>query len=177
MANITSNKNSKWGYSMADIPYKADRQIVSMMQDLIRDHHPDLLPIMDGIALLFKEKPSKSGGKTVYGKTSKASPILESITGTKWYFVITLSQDGWTDLNIQQRLALLDHHLCACRVDFDDVSGEYKHSIGSPDVVGYYDEIERHGLWRPREDEEDETPDSAEAVEQAFSELKGNSDG
>jgi hypothetical protein len=137
--------------------YVANKEIHDMMEQLIRDYHHDLLPIMDQIVIVFREKAAKSGGKTVYGKSKKASPII-SVLGEKEYkFIIELAADCWeNELAADQRLALLDHHLCACRVDFDDKTGEYKCQVVPPDFIGFREEIDRHGIWRPQESNGDE---------------------
>jgi hypothetical protein len=129
----------------------AEDEIMNTVKELIANHHPDLVMVEDEIAVLMREKGSKTadGERVILGKSKKA-PAIMSILGTKdWKFIIELAQDEWHSLNNKQRIALLDHHLCACRVDLDEsTQGVKKCYIQQPDVVFYRDEVERHGFWR-----------------------------
>ena len=131
---------------MAEI-WKAEESIVQSMKDLIVKHHPDLITLTDQIALLFKEKSSMVGDVEVSGKTAKASPLIGLLGETDWKFVITLCQDAWTNMTDKERLALLDHHLCACGVTQKD-DGTIKCFIRIPDVSFYEGELLRNGFWR-----------------------------
>jgi hypothetical protein len=157
---------------MAEL-YEADKEIRTIMVDLITRFHPDLAVIEPEIALLFKggnaapagdEEAAPAPTKEL-GKTGKAPPILKAITGKDWKFVITLSQDGWMQLNDAQRVALLDHHLCGCRVTEDTEKHTYKYTVARPDVAFYKGEVERHGVWRTSG-----APPTAKLVEQIFGE-------
>jgi len=139
--------------------YVANKDIHEMMYTIIRDYHHDLLAVMDEIVIIFREKASKSGGKAVLGKSKKAPPLIHLLGDKDYKFIIELAADVWNnELATTQQVALLDHHLCACRMDFDEKTGEYKCSIAPPDFVGYKDEIERHGVWRPSDDEGETSP-------------------
>lgn len=128
----------------------ADDDIMNTVKELIANHHPDLVMVEDEIAVLMREKGTKTGdGQVILGKSKKA-PAIMSVLGTKdWKFIIEIAEDEWQSLNNTQRVALLDHHLCACRVDLDDASQGVKRCyIQPPDVAFYKDEVERHGFWR-----------------------------
>ena len=130
--------------------WQASDDVMKTIKVLIANHHPDLVAVEDEIAVLFREKASKAGDDKVFlGKSKKAPAILSVLSDTKWKFIIELAWDQWEDLNDKERLALLDHHLCALRTEEDETSGEIKKCwIQPPDVVFYKDEVERHGSWR-----------------------------
>ena len=62
-----------------------------------------------------------------------------------------------TDHYAPEAQALLDHLLCACSVDQDEVSGEIKCSVVAPDYNAYYENVKRYGNWmyenRPEEEQ------------------------
>lgn len=135
---------------MAEL-YKAEDSVMMTVKDLIGKYHPRLVPIIDEIAVVFKEKASEVGDVTIIGKTSKAPPLLSVLGDVKYKFVITLAQNEWTSMDDKARLALLDHHLCACGVEEDNSGSVSKCYIRLPDVSFFKEEVERHGLWRTSE--------------------------
>lgn len=134
-------------------PYKAEQEVYDLMREVVANYHPDLALVVDEIAIVFKEKASKSGGKITLGKASKASPLFGVLGDTDYKFIITLAADEWANLTIRQRQALMDSMLCACRVEEDD-NGTPVCGIALPDVSYFYDELDRWGDWRPRPPEE-----------------------
>ena len=58
---------------MAEI-WKAEDSVMQSMKDLVAKYHPLLVPVVDEIAVVFKEKSSKVGDVDVVGKTAKAPP-------------------------------------------------------------------------------------------------------
>ena len=72
---------------------------------------------------------------------------------TEYKFIIEVAADEWEDLTGSQKTALLDHHLCACRTEENPQTGDFKCFVAPPDVTYYFDEVDRHGDWRPREDD------------------------
>jgi len=149
---------------MAQDIWKAGPETTKIMVDLINQYHPDLAIIQEEIILLFKDKASVSNGVTILGKTKKAPPILPVLTDKKYdyRFIIEIGADQWNGLSDSQRVALIDHHLCSILVEEDAQSGEIKCSIKPPDFTGYKDEVARHGMWRPLDDE------TLHAVEKMF---------
>lgn len=139
---------------MADI-FKANENIVARVKRIIKDNHPDLFLIQDEIAILIRDKAGKRGGRVVYGKTMKAPKILEILGDTDYKFIIELAGDEWQNLTSSQQEALLDHQLCACRAEEDEETGDVKYFVAPPDIGYYYDELDRHGNWRPELDGED----------------------
>jgi len=125
----------------------AESSVIDSMKDLVAKYHPELVLVVDEIAVVFKEKSSKVGDVDVVGKTAKATPLLGLLGDTQWKFVITLAADAWTNMTDKERQALLDHHLCACGVT-EDKDGNPKCFVRIPDVSFFRGEIERQGFWR-----------------------------
>lgn len=132
---------------MADLWIAGD-DVMNTVRDLIANYHPHLALCDDEIAVLFKDKASKVGDVVIMGKTAKASEVVALLGNTKWKFLITLAADEWQTLTDPQRMALLDHHLCGCRVEENSQTGTAKFFVAPPDVAFYKGEIERHGVWR-----------------------------
>jgi len=135
--------------------WKAGPDVMKMVTTLIAKYHPHLVLIEEEIAVVFREKASEKAGKIIMGNTSKATPLLEVLTDKKftYRFIIEIGADVWNnELDNKQQLALLDHHLCAMKVE-DDGQGVRKYSLRPPDFVGYKEEVERWGMWRPMDDE------------------------
>lgn len=127
----------------------AEDDVQETMRELISQYHPDLVAVEKQTTLVFREKATKAGDGVFLGKSKKAPPLLGVLTDTDWKFVIELAWDEWQSLNSKQRVALIDHHLCACRVELDQKTQDVKRCyIQPPDVAFYKDEVERHGFWR-----------------------------
>jgi hypothetical protein len=135
--------------------YKAGPDVMKMVQDLIAKHHPHLVLIEDDIGVVFREKAREVAGFVIAGATKKAPPLLPVLTDKKftYKFVIEIGQDAWQDLDNRQQMALLDHHLCAMKVEENADTGELKCSVRPYDFSGYKEEFERWGMWRPMDDE------------------------
>lgn len=144
--------------------YKAEQEVLDMVRDLVGQNHPDLALVVDEIAVVFKEKGGETGGRANLGKAAKASPLIGVLGDTNYRFILTLGADHWLELTSRQRKALLDHLLCACRVEDED--GELKCHIAPPDVSFYWDELDRWGDWRPRP--EGEGPEGPSPVQEVF---------
>lgn len=136
--------------------YRADSTVVDIMTELIGQYHPDLAPINQEIAVIFREKAAKRGGQVILGKSQKAPPLIGLLGDTEYKFILELAADEWTGLSATQRQALLDHLLCSCRAVEDDEKGDIKYFIAPPDVSFFYDELDRWGDWRPRPADEDD---------------------
>ena len=134
-------------------PYKAESEVYDLMKEVVANYHPDLALVVDEIAIVFKEKATKSGGKVVYGKATKATPLFGVLGDTNYKFILTLAADEWVNLTGRQRQALMDSMLCSCRAEEDD-KGNLVCSIATPDVGYFYDELDRWGDWRPRPPED-----------------------
>ena len=144
--------------------WKADQEVVDMAEELIKNHHPDLVIVMDEIAFVFREKASKRGEHVVLGTSKKAAPVIKALSGIDYKFIIELAADEWQSLSSRQKQALLDHHLCACRVEEDAEDGSVKCTIAPPDVSFYWDELDRWGDWRPHPDRGNGPPPDVKGV-------------
>jgi len=135
--------------------WKAGPDVMKQVSTLIGQYHPHLALIEDEIAVVFREKASEVAGVIILGKTKKAPPIITTLTDKKFTFkfIIELGADEWQGLANEQQVALLDHHLCSMYAEEDPNTGNIKCGIKPPDFIGYKDEVERHGMWRPMDDE------------------------
>jgi hypothetical protein len=128
--------------------WKAGDDVMNTVTDLIAKYHPDLVLCDEEIAVVFKEKASQVGDVVIAGKTAKAPKLLGILGEVDYKFVITLGADEWQSLSDKQRVALLDHHLCACGVEENPKTGSTRFYVRIPDVAFFKDEVERHGFWR-----------------------------
>jgi hypothetical protein len=144
--------------------WKAGPEVMKQVSVLIGKYHPHLALIEDEIGVIFREKASEIAGMVILGKTKKAPPLMSVLTDKKFNFrfLIELGADEWQQLTPPQQTALLDHHLCSMMAEEDTNSGEIKCYIRPPDFLAYKDEVLRHGMWRPMDDE------TLSAVEQMF---------
>ena len=127
--------------------WKADDDVNNAVKSLIANFHPQLAVCDEEIAVLFKEKASKSGDLVIPGKAAKAGALTALLGDRDYKFVLTLGADVWNELSDSHRTALLDRLLCACQVEEDPKTQEFKYSIRRPDVEYYRDEVKRHGFW------------------------------
>ena len=134
--------------------WKAGNDVNTMMNTLL-GHHPDLVLVEDEIAVVFREKAAKRGGKIVLGSSKKAPSMLGVLGDIEYKFILEIAADEWQGLTNKQQLALLDHLLCGCGVEENANTGTMKCFIRTPDVAFYWDELDRHGDWRPRPENEE----------------------
>jgi hypothetical protein len=146
--------------------WKAGPDIHQVLDQLITDYHGPLVDIAKDIVVIFKQKASRTGGRPVYGKTSKAPAILSVLGEHEYKFVIELGADTWQDLKDDEKTALLDHLLCFISSEIDPKTGDVKYFLTSPDVFYFQQEIDRHGHWRPAPKEETEASAEVESVSQ-----------
>ena len=162
---------------MADTPiWEAGPDIYKAVKSLIPKYHPHLVEVLDQIFIIFKEKASTPGGVTVAGKTRKAPNLLALGLVTenhrKIVYIIEIGHDYWKTLADKQKTALLDHHLCAMTATENEQTGATTFGVKPPDFVGYRDEVERWGLWRPTQN-----PKAPTLVEQMFGKEDRDDDG
>ena len=130
--------------------WKAPDDVVATVNDLIVKYHPHLVSVRGQIAVLFREKASHAGEKAILGKSRKAPAVLGILGDIDYKFIIEIAADEWGLLTDGERVALLDHHLCACKGTEDEQTGDMKFSLQPPDVAFYREEVERHGFWRSK---------------------------
>ena len=151
---------------MAVEVWKANSDVHNKIKELVGQHHPDLALVLDEIVVVFREKAGKSGGKVVLGSSKKVAAIANAIGGTDYKFVLEVASDLWEhELTSKQREALLDHLLTACRCEEDPKSGDIKCSVAKPDIMAFRENVDRYGMWFPKDDDDDdEGPSPVEAV-------------
>jgi hypothetical protein len=139
---------------MSNDVWEAGKDVMDLVHHYIANHHPNLAMVDGDIAVLFRTKATKKGGQVVLGTSRKSPSILDVLGKATYKFIMEIASDEWTLLSNAQQGALIDHLLCACRVEEDPKSGEAKFSIAPPDVQFYWGELERNGDWRPRPQQE-----------------------
>jgi hypothetical protein len=139
---------------MTDV-WVAGEEVYKLMQHFVANYHPSLAGYDKDIAILMRGKASKRGGQKVLGTAKKAPPILDVLGKDSYKFILEIAADEWQTLTNEQQGALMDHLLCACRAEEDEKTQEMKFSIAAPEVSFYWDELKRHGDWRPRPQQEE----------------------
>jgi hypothetical protein len=140
--------------------FMAEPAIHQKVWALVGQHHPDLASLDKGeIAVVFREKASKAGGQVVLGTSKKAAPLVNALAGERYKFILELAKDQWIELSSTQQEALLDHLLCSCRCEEDPKTGNWKFTVAKPDVQAFRDNINRYGMWFPKEESDDDGTD------------------
>ncbi len=149
---------------MADF-WKAGDDVHNLVKKLVGQNHPDLALVVDEIVVIFRDKAGKAGGQVTLGRTQRVAPLANAINATSFKFMLELAADQWeNELDSVKREALLDHLLCSCRADEDAKTGEPKCYIAKPDISAFRENVERYGMWFPRE----EDADDASPIEEMF---------
>lgn len=146
----------------------AGEDVRKLVEHYIANYHPKLASVDKEIVVLFREKSTKRGGQSVLGTARKAPAILDVLGKEPCRFILEIAADEWGILGESQKGALVDHLLCACRVEEDEETAELKCSIASPEVSFFWEELKRHGDWRPRPQQQDGSSMDVEEV------LKGS---
>ena len=107
--------------------YRPAPAVQRIAEQLIHKHHTHLQDAH--IEYVYRDKASKSGGKTVWGKARKISGLNAYLAASNGasdivyaddFFVIEIAEDVWGQLKPAQREALVDHELCHCTIEVDD---------------------------------------------------------
>jgi len=122
---------------MSDKWVEAPNSVVLLVQELVNSYHPDLKDAR--IGLIFRETASISKGVPVIGHAQKPPEIMKVYLD--YDFIIWLADNAYSDLDENQRKALIDHQLCHCTM-IDGVPGTMGH-----DVEEFQSVIDRHGPW------------------------------
>lgn len=133
--------------------------IAAGLIETIERHHNLGLVRVD---CLFVDTAPMSKGRPILGRARKLTGLPAFLTGSSHprfegerfrqpdpYFIIEISHDYWiSQLNDAQKRALVDHELCHCKVEIDQLTHEIK-SLGivGHDVEEFACVVERHGLW------------------------------
>jgi len=160
-----SASNLKREPDMASDIWKATDDIHTQVRDLVGQNHPDLALVVDEIVVVFREKASKSGGQVILGNSKRVAALANALGNTDYKFVLEIAADLWEqELSSKQREALLDHLLTACRCEEDPKSGNLKCSVAKPDIMAFRENVDRYGMWFPKEETEDEGPSPVEEM-------------
>lgn len=151
---------------MAAEYFIARKEIQDQAWALIAANHPDLAGSLDTgeLIVVFREGGAKSDGQVHLGAARKATPLANALAGENYKFIIELSQDGWEALDSKQQEANIDHHLCACRATSNQKTGDVKFSIAKPDYMVYRENVERYGMWFPKEKAEESGSDDDDDI-------------
>ena len=122
---------------MSDKWVEAPNSVVLLVQELVNSYHPDLKDAR--IGLIFRETASISKGVPVIGHVQKTPEIMKVYLD--YDFIIWLADDAYSDLDENQRKALIDHQLCHCTM-IEGVPCTVGHDVEEFQAV-----INRHGLW------------------------------
>ena len=124
---------------------EAKGDVLEMVQQLVRDFHPNLM--MAKIGVIFRDEAPSSGGNEVWAKAAKAdaktNALLEGAGQDTLDFLIWIAQNVWDHLETDQRRALIDHELTHC----GGFEGSWQ--MRGHDFEEFTDIVERYGFWRP----------------------------
>lgn len=148
--------------------FKASDDVHDRMREVLALNHPDLAIVCNEIGIIFREKHGNSGGQRVMGRAYKPSPATTAMYNGEFKFIIELPGDIWeNELGAREREAMLDHCLCMITAEEDKETAEPICRTRGPDVVGFKENIERFGMWYPKDPEaETEGPEVDGLVEQ-----------
>lgn len=148
MSTENKKESTSPDLKVTDLPiYEALSKTYNKMKQLIGMYHPEVSEIHDKIAILFKEKTSKSGGKYVLAKVVKAPPTLSVLCKKEYIYIIYISDEAWGLMDEAQQEALIDRCLCSIKIKYDKKAEDVKYLIVKEDVVAYKAELSRHGYW------------------------------
>lgn len=128
---------------------KAPPNVVDLVKEVVDAHHPELRWVRIGV--IMRDTAAVKAGRTVYGDARKVTAMQQVFMN--YDFILCFAADAWRTLTALQREALVDHELCHCTVDEDEVASLVPH-----DIEMFEANFERYGFWWPR----------AEKTEQLF---------
>lgn len=119
---------------------KAADRTIKLTEEIINEYHPRLRHAK--IAVVMKDRATKSKGKLVAATASKFPEKAKPFTMIKFDFIIEIAEDVYEGMEPRKKRALIDHELC--HLGFDE--------NGAPTIIGHDVEeflgvIARHGLW------------------------------
>ncbi len=136
--------------------YRPASAAAEIAADLIPRHHDDLIGVR--IEYVFRSKAAKSKGRVVLGRARKVGGLNaflaaedepdEVAVDPDAFFVLEFAEDEWASLSHRQRVALVDHELSHCVVEYGD-DGERKLGLVGHDLEEFEAIVYRHGLWKP----------------------------
>jgi len=128
--------------------WKAGSEEHNLLEKVLDQWHLERLVDLKGkIAVVFREKATRPGGRVVQSKMRRSPQLLAVLEDSEVAFVVEIAADEWQKFSGDEKVALMDHHLCSIHVD-ENTAGERAYKIAPPDFIGYEGEIQRHGMWR-----------------------------
>lgn len=136
--------------------YRPASEVARIATDLIAKHHEHLGDVEAEMQFVFRDKASKKGGRVVLGAARKVSGLNAWLATDQdeaydedapGFFVIEIAEDEWQRLSDKQRVALVDHELSHCVIEWDD-DGVPTLKIRSHDLEEFTTIVKRHGLWK-----------------------------
>lgn len=100
--------------------WKAGNEVAELIDKVQKRFHKHLEDAR--IACIFNDSQSFVKNRFNWGKVTRFSPVAKLFQDEKHDFLITLCSDAWASvLNQGQREALIDLHLCCCKVEMKPV--------------------------------------------------------
>ncbi len=141
---------------MAIWELESNLDLYTMLHELIGRYHSRLEEAK--IVLYANDKNKNRANKIIIAEASKASSKMKASTNAD--FTIMVYMTPWSDLNMTQKRACLDHELCHCGVHFEPVkeaaggtrSGRPRLKVVRDDYgrVQYTNEIKRNENGEPK---------------------------
>lgn len=124
--------------------HKADRSMIQVVQELIREYHEDLLDLR--IAVVGRSEPQNSKGREISADISKFPDKYKPLLNTdnqEVDFMIWIDRIFWGYAPELKRRALIDHVLC--HIEYDEEQDKY--SLIDHDIAEFRVILERYGFW------------------------------
>lgn len=135
-------------------------EVERIANKLIHDYHKHIFENSIHVEYLFRKeglkgmKNKKLGtARKVSGHAAYLANLLRLDEGANRealnapFFLITINWDRWGFLDEKAKVALVDHELMHCGVEYDKKEN-LKLVLIDHNFEGFNAEIERHGLWR-----------------------------
>lgn len=124
-----------------EIPYQESPEAEEIGNELVRRYHSDLANAK--IFYYFKKKASKKQDKLVLASISLANTKQKFISAKDYDLFLEIGWTEWTELTLQQKIALIDHELCHARLSLE----KQKIVMCAHSVEEFREIIERYGFW------------------------------
>jgi hypothetical protein len=116
---------------------EADDKLLSMAQELIKQHHPHLLHAK--IGFMYRDQAPESRGRKTLGAARKVGSEWDPFVDLD--FVIWIAKKEFERMRVDKQRALVDHELCHC-------GGTWGNWQMNPhDLNEFLAVIYRHGFW------------------------------
>jgi hypothetical protein len=124
--------------------YDASENLIELAHEIIEECHSHLVEA--NIKYLFRTGNWEVKKRETWGQAKKVGQEVNFLTG--YDFIITIHQEVWDQLNLEDRKALLDHELQHCSAGTDNAGNKIWYVQGH-DLEDFHAIIRRHGLWSP----------------------------